>query len=96
MSVLQPALNQVTLKGNTLAEQLTDADESAGDLTFAADIEFVDIYNRDATNDGEFVVNGITIVVPAGAAFGPVRIGGSPSAIVAVTGSASYVVSRLT
>ena len=85
----------VTVKGSTLLEQLTQADVSGGDLTFAAAVEYVEIYNTDASNAGTFTVNGVVITVPADTVFGPAKIGTTPSATVTVAGStASYIVSR--
>jgi hypothetical protein len=81
--------------GSTLVEQLTDADEVAGDLTFSAPIEYVEIFNTDSSNAGVFTVNTVNIAVPANAVFGPTKVGSVPSATVSVSGATtSYIVSR--
>jgi hypothetical protein len=82
------------LAGSNLAEQKTQADAVGGTLTFAEGIKAIEIYNRDTVNDGVFNVNGINITVPKGE---PVefQVAGTPRATVTVTGSTSYIVSRL-
>ena len=82
------------VKGSSLAEQQTQADATAGVLTFAAPISFVSIYNTDASNAGVFEVNGIDVHVPAGDATQVFGVGGTPSATVTVTGATTYIVSR--
>ena len=82
-----PAVDQ------TLVEQKTQADAAVGVLTFSANIGAIGIYNTDATNAGVFVVNGITVNVPATKEF-KAAIGGTPGAIVTVTGATTYIVSR--
>ncbi|MFD2704230.1 hypothetical protein [Salibacterium lacus] len=79
--------------GNRLEEQLTEADANSGTLTFAEEIESIEIYNTDDTNDGIFTVNGIDITVPAGKTYQS-RVGGSPSDTVTVSGATTYIVSR--
>lgn len=86
----------VQVVGSNLAEQQTQADASAGTLTFAANFEYVEIYNTDGTNAGTFTVNGITINVPAGKSYGPAGIAGTPAATVTVTGATTYIVNRYT
>lgn len=83
----------VKVKGSTLAEQLTQADAVAGVLTFSENISTVEIYNTDATNDGTFEVNGITINVPSEKVF-KAAVGGTPSVEVTVAGATTYIVSR--
>jgi len=83
----------VQLTGSNLQEQLTEADAISGVLTFTETIGEIEIYNRDAVNDGTFIVNGISIIVPKGEAF-QAKIGGTPSANVTVSGSTSYIVGR--
>jgi hypothetical protein len=82
------------MNGNTLAEQKTQADAVSGVLTFNDDIKFIEIYNRDTVNDGVFNVNGINITVPKGeiAQFGVID---TDQKTVTVTGSTSYIVSRM-
>jgi len=62
-------LTQTTIVGSlpnqTLIEQLTDADAVVNVLTFSANIEAIEIYHEEATWQ-TFIVNGLTIIVPAG------------------------------
>ncbi len=80
------------LTGNNLEEQLTESNAVSGVLTFSEEVQAIEIYNRD-TNNGTFIVNGISIVVPPDEAF-QARIGGSPSPNITVSGSTSYIVGR--
>ena len=82
------------VKGSSLLEQLTEADVVGGALTFSAAVEYVEVYNTDATNAGVFTVNGVAIAVPAATVFGPAKVGTTPAAAVAVTGATTYIVSR--
>lgn len=84
----------VTLTGSKLAEQKTDADAVSGTVTFAAGVQFIEIYNRDTVNDGVFNVNGINITVPKSEVV-DYQVGGTPRNTVTVTGSTSYIISRL-
>ena len=81
------------IAGSLLEEQLTNLQAVAGVLTFAEEIRFIEIYNRDVTNTGVFLVNNISITVPADSVV-DFQIGGTPSKTVTVTGSTSYIVSR--
>lgn len=81
------------LTGSKVEEQKTEMDATSGSLTFAENIEYIGIYNRDATNDGVFNVNGINITVPAGEAV-DFHIGGTPSTTVTVTGATTYILTR--
>ena len=54
-----------SLPNQTLIEQLTDADAVVNVLTFSANIEAIEIYHEEATWQ-TFIVNGLTIIVPAG------------------------------
>jgi hypothetical protein len=81
------------LIGNTLEEQLTQANASSGVLTFQSNIVTIEIYNTDATNDGTFVVNGISIHVPKGQVF-KATLGGTTGKTVTVSGATTYIVSR--
>lgn len=83
----------VSLSGSKVMEQKTQANASAGTVTFSKNIVTLEIYNTDATNQGVFIVNGITITVPAGKSF-KASYGGTPSASVVVTGSTSYILTR--
>ena len=80
------------LSGSNLQEQKTQADAAAGVLTFDDVIKEIEIYNRGAT-DGTFTINGINIIVPAGEVF-QAKMGGTPSSVVAIAGSTSYVIGR--
>jgi len=83
-----------SLPNQTLAEQLNETHANLGVLTFSENINCVEIYNRDAVNDGAFNVNGIDVLVPKGE---PVTyvVGGIPSSEITVTGATSYIVSRM-
>ena len=94
-SVLNPGVRVVGIKGSNLVEQLTEADEVSGDLTFSAAVEYVEIVNTDAVNAGVFTVNGVAVKVPPETIFGPAAVG-VPAAVVAVAGSATFIVSRYT
>lgn len=86
-------IGAVTIAGNVLQEQKTESDAVAGVLTFAANIQYIEIYNTDATNAGVFTANGINITVPAGKVFKS-AIGGTAAATVSITGATTYIVSR--
>lgn len=87
--------NPGNMKQSTIAlqEQKTEAQATAGTLTFSEDISIIEIYNNHATTTGVFTVNGIAITVPAKASF-QAAIGGTPGKTVAVTGTTSYIVGR--
>lgn len=85
-----------SIPGDTLEEQLTEADLVGGDLTFSAVITYVEIVNRDTGNVGTFTVNGVVITVDPQVAYGPVKVAGTESATVAVSGSTTFIVSRYT
>lgn len=87
-------MQKVALTGNTLVEQKTQTNAVAGTLTFAEGVVFVEIVNRDTVNDGVFNVNGINITVPKDSVV-DYRVGGTPRTTITVTGSTSYIVSRL-
>lgn len=99
-SAWQEDVKAVQLTGSTLAEQKTNTDAVAGVLTFSANISTIEIYNTDTTNDGVFVVNGITIHVPKSTAYiqsvYKSTIGGTPGTTVTITGATTYIVSRYT
>lgn len=83
----------VKLTGSSLVEQKTQADAVTGTVTFSENIQHIEIYNRDTTNDGVFNVNGIDITVPKGES-PKFRVGGTPRATITVTGSTSYILTR--
>lgn len=80
----------VTNTGNRVAEQLT---QDNAPISFAKNVDTLEIYNVDATNTGVFTVNGIGITVPSGKSF-KAAFGGVPSKSVTVTGSTSYILTR--
>jgi len=82
-----------SLPNQTLVEQKTQVDAVAGVLTFSANVGAIEIYNTDATNAGTFIVNGVTLNVPATKSFMSV-IGGTPSPTVTIAGPTTYIVSR--
>lgn len=86
--------NGVQLSGSKIIEQLTQADAVGGLLTFTDDINAIEIYNTDTTNDGLFVVNGISLNVPNGVLYRS-NVGGTIAKTVTVSGSTSYIVSNL-
>jgi hypothetical protein len=83
----------VSVNGSNLIEQKTQADAVGGVLTFLANFGWCEIYNTDATNAGTFIVNGISIHVPAGKAFKSL-ISGTAGATVTIAGATTYIVSR--
>jgi len=83
---------KVTLSGSKLAEQLTEADANANVLTFAANIGAIEIYHEEATWQ-EFVVNGLTVNVPAG--YYRTAVEGVASAEVTIPAGVSCIVGRL-
>lgn len=86
--------NVVRLRGGTLAESTQDeSDASGGVHTFAAPVAAIEIVNQGSSGL-EATVNGITIVVPPGLAYGPALVGGTASASVSVTASGPYLLAR--
>jgi hypothetical protein len=79
--------------GSKVVEQKTQADATTGTVTFSENIETLEIFNVDATNQGIFNVNGLNITVPAGKTF-KATFGGSPRTTVTITGSTSYILTR--
>ena len=87
-------VGKVSIVGNTLEEQLTEADDDpAGTLTFAQNISTIEISNTDTVNAGVFTVNGIAINVPVSTTV-KFNVGGTPSNIVTLTGATTYIVNR--
>ena len=86
--------NGSQLSGSKIIEQLTQADAATGVLTFTDDINAIEIYNTDATNDGVFEVNGINLNVPKGVLYRS-NVGGTVAKTVTVSGSTTYIVSNL-
>ena len=83
------------LSGSTLAEDTQDQDDAvSNDHTFSEEVEYIEIANRDTSNDLVATVNGRTIIVPPEVVYGPVKVSGTASATVTVTGSTSYLLNR--
>lgn len=83
----------VSVTGSSVAEVLTDADAVANVLTFAANIEAIEIWHNE-TGLEEFIVNGLTLSVGPGGWSRP--IGGTPAATVTIPAATTCAVSRLT
>ncbi|MDT3762959.1 hypothetical protein [Priestia filamentosa] len=86
-------LGEMQMAGSNVEQQLTEKDAVSGKLTFSKNLSSIGIYNTDQENAGVFNVNGIDIHVPAGESF-EANIGGTPKAIVQVSGAATYIVTR--
>jgi uncharacterized protein (DUF2126 family) len=71
----------------------TEADAVTGTVTFATNIDEIEIINLDSTNAGVFTINGIAIHVEA-TETRRVRIGGTAAKTVAVTGATKYVLTQ--
>jgi hypothetical protein len=84
----------VLLAGSVLVETQTNVDAVSGVLTFTNNISYIEILNRDATNDGTFTINGIEIFVPKASKFSRVGVAGTVGKTVTVAGSLSYVVNQ--
>ena len=88
-------VSDVRFAGNTLVEQLSNLDVVADELTFSAPVEYIQIYNSDGVATLLATVNTVTITVPADTLIGPIKVGSTPSAVVAIAGAAStFIVSR--
>lgn len=81
-----------TLNGSKLEEQLTDADAVANVLTFSDVITAIEIFHESVSWQ-DFVVNGVTITVPAGGYRTPV--GGTPGTEVTIPAGVPCIVGRL-
>ena len=92
--------NVSTSAGNerVVQETKTNSDASANVVTFSKNIPYIEIINRDTSNNGSFTINGIAINVPASATYyiGTWKgiVGGTPGATVTVSGATSYVLNR--
>lgn len=89
------AVLPVSVQKDKIVQQLNETHAVGGVLTFADDMEKVQILNRDTVNDGVFTVNGIAITVPPEMFFQCV-LSNAFSSEVTVSGSTSYLVTRLT
>lgn len=81
-----------SLPNQTLAEQKTQADAVVNVITFSANLVAVEIYHEEVTWQ-DFIVNGITIKIPAGGYRTP--IGGVAGATVTIPNGISCIVGRL-
>lgn len=81
-----------TAFGCRLEEQKTNADAVDNVITFAENIAAIEIYHEES-NWQTFVVNGLTLKVPAGGWSRP--IGGTPGATVTIPAEISCIVGRL-
>lgn len=88
----KPMTKEVVLSGSCLREQLTDADAVANVLTFSENITAIEIFHESVYWQ-EFIVNGLTITVPAGGYRTPV--GGTPSMQVTIPVGVPCIVGRL-
>ena len=88
-------LNQQEQKFYALQENYTQKDETSGELIFLENIEGVDIYNLNQTDEIIFTINSLVITVPPDATF-EALVGGVPSNVVTVSGNnRDYVIGRL-
>ena len=82
----------VKQSGNTVVEQLDETDAVSDVLTFAANIESIEIYHNEQTPQ-DFIVNGLTLTIS------PKNwrslIGGTPSAEVTIPTGVTCSVKRL-
>ena len=83
---------KVQLTGSILAEQKTNADAVANVITFSANISVIEIYHESSTWQ-TFIVNGLTLKIPAGGYRTPV--GGTPGATVTIPTGLSCIIGRL-
>lgn len=82
----------VQIAGNTLAEQKTQVDAVANVLTFSQNIGVIEIYHKEATFQ-TFIVNGLSIVIPAGGYRTPIAGVASPN--VTIPAGINCIVGRL-
>lgn len=82
----------VAPEGTVIVEQKTQADATSDKVTFSAAIKAIEIYHAENTAQ-EFVVNGLTLKIPAGGY--RTRIGGTPSAEVTLPASVTCILNRL-
>jgi len=78
--------------GSLLNEQKDHTDAVANVITFSANISAIEIYHEETTWQ-TFIVNGLTLVVPAGGWARP--IGGTPAATVTIPAGIDCIVGRL-
>lgn len=82
----------VQLSGSNLAEQFTQADAVANVITFAGDINAIEIYHEESTWQ-TFTVNGIALTIPAGGYRTP--IAGTVAKTVTIPAGVNCIVGRL-
>lgn len=91
-SSTNPSFTSIT--GTRVAEVLDETNLSGTTLTLQVAPIAVRILNEDTTNSGTFTVNGLPLVVPAGASL-ETGVEGTPSITVTVSGSTSFQFQRL-
>ncbi len=79
-------------EGTVIVEQKTQADATSNKVTFSAAIKAIEIYHAENTAQ-DFVVNGLTLKIPAGGY--RTRVGGTPSAEVTLPASVTCILNRL-
>lgn len=79
-------------EGTVIVEQKTQDDAESNKVTFSAPIKAIEIYHAEATAK-DFVVNGLTLKIPAGGY--RTRVGGTPSAEVTIPASVTCILNRL-
>jgi hypothetical protein len=89
---IDPTQNDIKISGSFLEEQKTNADAETNVITFSANISAIEIYHEETTWQ-TFIVNGITLKIPAGGYRTPV--GGTPSTEVTIPAGINCLVGRL-
>lgn len=79
-------------EGTVIVEQKTQANAESNKVTFSAPIKAIEIYHAETTAQ-EFVVNGLTLKIPAGGY--RTRVGGTPSAEVTIPATVTCILNRL-
>ena len=79
-------------EGTVIVEQKTQANAESNKITFSAAIKAIEIYHAEETAK-DFVVNGLTLKIPAGGY--RTRVGGTPSAEVTIPATVTCILNRL-
>ena len=79
-------------EGTVIVEQKTQANATSNKVTFSAAIKAIEIYHAENTAQ-DFVVNGLTLKIPAGGY--RTRVGGTPSAEVTIPATVTCILNRL-
>lgn len=79
-------------EGTVIVEQKTQDDATSNKVTFSAPIKAIEIYHAEATAK-DFIVNGLTLKIPAGGY--RTRVGGTPSAEVTIPATTTCILNRL-